>query len=73
MERTIGSLKNFALTYAKEKDHGNLETMVERLLCALRFAPNATLKVTPFEAHHGRDANKDSSNLTKKSCLENFN
>ena len=66
VERTIGSLKNFVLTYAKEKDQCNLETMVERALSALRFAPNATLKITPFEAHHGREANTVFLNLTKK-------
>ena len=32
VERTIGSLTNFVLTYAKEKYHGNLESMVERAL-----------------------------------------
>ena len=49
--------ENFVLTYAKEKDSGNLESMIERALSALRFAPNATLKISPFEAHHGREAN----------------
>ena len=44
VKRTIGSLKIFVLTYAKEKDSGNLESMIERALSALRFAPNATLK-----------------------------
>ena len=54
VERTIGSLKSFVLTYAKEKEHGNLESMTERALSVLRFAPNATLKITSFEAHHAR-------------------
>ena len=44
VERTIGSLKNFVLTYAREKDSGNFESMVERALSALRFAPNAHSK-----------------------------
>ena len=44
VECTIGSLKIFVLTYAKEKDSGNLESMIELALSALRFAPNATLK-----------------------------
>ena len=66
VERTFGSLKNYVLTYAKEKYHGNLESMVERALSARRFAPNATLKITPFEAHHGREANTFLRNLTKK-------
>ena len=73
VERTIGSLKNFVLTSVKEKDHGNLETMVERALSALRFALNATLKITPFEAHHGREANFVLRNLTKKLSLQNLN
>ena len=37
VERTIGSMKIFVLTYAKEKDSGNLESMIERALSALRF------------------------------------
>ena len=73
VERTIGSLKNFVLTYAKEKDSGNLESMIERALSALRFAPNATLKISPFEAHHGREANTVLRNLTKKPTLQNLN
>ena len=73
VERTIGSLKNLVLTYAKEKDSGNLESMVERALSALRFAPNSTLKKSPFEAHHGREANTVLRNLTKKPTLQNLN
>ena len=72
VERTIGSLKNFVLTYAKEKDSGNLESMIERALSALRFAPKATLKISPFEAHHGREANKVLRNLTKKPTSQNL-
>ena len=73
VERTIGSLKNFVLTYAKEKDSGNLESVVEPALSALRFAPNSTLKISPFEAHHGREANIVLWNLTKKPTLQNLN
>ena len=73
VERTIGSLKNFVLTYAKEKDSGNLESMIERALSALRFSPNATLKISPFEAHHGKEANTVLRNLTKKPTLQNLN
>ena len=72
VERTIGSLKIFALTYAKEKDSGNLESTLEQALSALRFAPNATLKISPFEAHHGREANNVLRNLTKKPSLQNL-
>ena len=73
VERTIGSLKNYVLTYAKEKDSGNLESMIERALSALRFAPNATLKISPFEAHRDREANTVLRNLTKKPTLQNLN
>ena len=48
-------------------------TLVERALSALRFAPNATLKISPFEAHHGREANAVLGNLTKKPSLQNLN
>ena len=70
VERTIGSLENFVLTYAKEKDSGTLESMIERALSALRFA---TLKISPFEAHHGREANTVLRSLTKKPTLQNLN
>ena len=47
--------------------------MVEHVLSALRFAANATLKITVFEAHHGWEANIVLRNLTKKSSLHNLN
>ena len=50
-----------------------LERMLERALAALRFAKNATLNLTPFEAHHGREANTVLRNLTKKPSLRNLN
>ena len=49
-----------------------LDKRVERALGALRFFPNATLKITPFEAHHGREANTVLQNLTKKPSLRNL-
>ena len=73
VERTIGSLKNYVLTYAKEKDSANIESMVERALSALRFVPNATLKISPFETHHGREADTVLRKLTKKPSLQNLN
>ena len=73
VERTIGSLKISILTYARVKNPEPLEKMVERALGALRFSPNATLKITPFEAHHGREANAVLRNLTKKPSLRNLN
>ena len=72
-ERTIGSLKNSILTYAQEEKTEPLEKMLERALGALRFSNNATIKITPFEAHHGREANTVLRNLTKKPSLRNLN
>ena len=48
--------------------------MIERALSALsRFASNATLKISPFESHHGREANTVLRNLTKKPSKQNLN
>ena len=73
VERTIGSIKNSVLTYAREDKPEPLDRMVERALGALRFVKNATLNITPFEAHHGREANTVLRNLTKKPTLRNLN
>ena len=73
VERTIGSIKNSVLTYAREDKPEPLDRMVERALGALRFVKNATLNITPFEAHHGREANTVLSYLTKKPTLRNLN
>ena len=73
VERTIASLKYFVLTYESEKEHESLECMVDKALSALRFSKNATTKLTPFEAHHGREANTVLRNLTKKPSLKNLN
>ena len=62
----LAVLKNSILTFAQEKNPEPLEKMVERALGALRFSKNATLKISPFEAHHGREANTVLRNLTKK-------
>ena len=74
VERTIGAhhLKNSILTFVQEKHPEPLEKMFERALVALRFSKNATLKVSPFEAHHGREANTILRNLTKKPSLQNL-
>ena len=61
------------LTYAREDKPEPRDRMVERALGALRFAKNATLNITPFEAHHGREANTVLRNLTKKPSLWNLN
>ena len=73
VETTIGSLKNFVLTYASKKGHKSLESMVDKALGALRFSKHVTTKLTPFEPHHGREANTILRNLTKKPSLKNFN
>ena len=73
VERTIGSLKNSVLTYAREEKPEPLERMLEKALGALRFAKNATLNLKPFEAHRGREANTVFRNLTKKPSLRNLN
>ena len=73
VEQTMGSIKNFVLTYVKEKNYGKLEVMVERALGAWRFAPNATLKLSPFEAQHGRETNTVLGNPNKKPSLKNLN
>ena len=66
VERTIGSIKFSVLTDAREEKPEPLDRMVQRALGALRFAKNATLNITSFEAHHGREANTVVRNLTKK-------
>ena len=63
--RTIGSLKNSILTFVQEKHPESLEKMIEMALGALRFLKIATLRILPFEAHHGREANTVLINLTK--------
>ena len=65
VERTTGSLKNSILTFVQEKHPEPWEKMIDRALRALRFSKNATLKISPFEAHHGREANTVLKNLTK--------
>ena len=73
VERTIGSIKNSVLTYAREEKSEPLERMPERALGALTFAKNATLNLTTFEAHHGWEDNTVLKNLTKKPSLGNLN
>ena len=72
VERTIGSLKNFILTFVQEKHPEPLEKIIERALGALRFSKNATLKISPLEAHHGQEANTVLRNVTKKPSLQNL-
>ena len=73
IERTIGCLKNSILIFAREEHPKPLEMMVERALGALWFSPNATLKLKPFEAHHGKEAHTVLQKLTKKRSLSKIN
>ena len=57
----------------QRKEHKSLECMVEKALGALRVSKKATTKLTPFEAHHGREANTVLRNLTKKRSPKNLN
>ena len=47
--------------------------MLSRALSALRFVPHSKTKLTLFEAYHGREANTDLRNLTKKPSLKCLN
>ena len=47
--------------------------MVDKALDALRFSKNATTKLIPFEAHHGRETNTVLRKLTKKPSMKNLN
>ena len=66
VERTIGSLKTRSQLRRKKKKTVPLEKMLEKALGALRLPNNVTVKITQFEAHHGREANTVLRNLTKK-------
>ena len=68
----VVSLKSSILTFVQEKHPETLEKMIERTLGALRFSKKATLKISPFETHHGREANTVLRNLTKKPSLQNL-
>ena len=48
VERTIGSLKNFVLTYASEKEHESLKFMVDKALGALRFSQKSNDSADSF-------------------------
>ena len=73
VERTIGSMKNYVLTYLQENKNYKFGLMISPALSALRFVPHSKTKLTPFEAYHGREANTALRNLTKKPSLKNLN
>ena len=70
VERTIGSLKNYVLTYLQENKNYKFGIMISRALSALRFVPHYKTGLTPFEAYHKREANTALRNLTKKPSLK---
>ena len=65
VERTIGSIKNFVLTYLRENKQYKFEEMISHALSTLRFVPHAKTKLTSFEAYHGREVKTTLSNLAK--------
>ena len=73
VKRTIGSLKNYILLYLQENKNYKFGLMISRALSALQFVPHYKTKLTPFEAYHGREANRVLRTLTKKPSLKNLN
>ena len=73
VERTIGSIKNYVLTYLHENKNYKFGVMISRGLRALRFVPHSKTKIMPFEDYHGREAKMALRNLTKNSSLKNLN
>ena len=73
VERTIGSIKNYVLTYLQENKNYKFGEMISRALSSLHFVPHSKTKLTPFEAYRGREANTALRNLTKKPSLKNLN
>ena len=73
VERTIGSIKNYMLTYLQENKNYKFGFVISRALSALRFVLHSKTKLTQFEAYHCREANTTLRKLTKKSSLKNLN
>ena len=73
IERTIGSINNYVLTYLREDKNQKYGMMTSRTLSVLRFIPHSKIKLTPFEAYHGREGNTAFRNLTKKPSLKYLN
>ena len=73
VERTIGSIKNYVLTYLQENKNYKFGVMFSRALSPLCFVPQSKTKITPFEAYYGREANTALRNLSKKPSLKNLN
>ena len=73
VERTIGSIKKYVLTYLQENKNYKFGLKISRALSALRFVAHSKTKLTPLEAYLGREANKAIRNLMKKPSLKNLN
>ena len=50
VEQTIGSIKNYFLTYLQENRKYKFGYVISHALSALRFVPHSKTKLTPFEA-----------------------
>ena len=61
VERTIGSIKSYVLTYLQE----NKNYKFSRALSPLCFVPQSKTKITSFEAYYGREAKTALRNLSK--------
>ena len=48
VKRTIGSIKNYVLTYLQENKNYRFGFMTSRSLSALRFLPHSKTKLSPF-------------------------
>ena len=72
IQRTIGSLESYVLTYPRQNGNQKFNYMISRALSALRFLPYSKTKLTPVEAHHRREAITVLRNLTKKPSLKNL-
>ena len=70
VERTIGSLKNYVLTYLRENKNHKFGSMISRALSALRLVPHSKTNLTPFEAYHGREANTAPSKFDEKTIIK---
>ena len=49
VERSIGSIKNYVLTYLQENKNYKFGEMISRALSALRFVPHSKTKLTPLK------------------------
>ena len=74
VERLIRTLKSRLAIMKIDKSNQpyKLASDVAELTKTFRITPNATAKVTPFEAHYGRKANTPLSNLSTSPKLSNL-